>query len=143
MTKTDNCINRQAVVARARSLLGAKWRHRARGNRAVDCVGLILLALRAGGYTGNDRADYGREPWRDGLQIELQTRFGDPIPEAQWQPGDIAVMDLQGHGASHVGILDCVNDQWHLIHSHSFYNVTEHALTGKWRDKLVEVYRVG
>lgn len=49
---------RDAFVAAARSMLGVKWRHQGRQPWAVDCLGLIVLAMRAAGREVQDREGY-------------------------------------------------------------------------------------
>ena len=72
MTKLSDS-QRGEMVSFARSMCGkARWRHRGRKPWAVDCIGLVVLALSEAGFSGvKDRLDYGREPWRDGLKEEL------------------------------------------------------------------------
>ncbi|MCO1337107.1 hypothetical protein MO867_22545, partial [Microbulbifer sp. OS29] len=81
------------TLAHARGLVAkrVRWRHRGRTEWAVDCVGLIVLSLRAAGLVIEDEKHYGREPWKDGLRQKMQRRFGNPIAEHLWQPGDIAL----------------------------------------------------
>lgn len=132
---------RKLAVAYARSLLGVKWRHQGRKPWAVDCVGLVYLSLRQAGLNVADKKGYGREPWNENLQEILRQRFGDPIPEVQWQIGDIAVFRSPPKGASHVGLLgDYLYGGFSLIHSHVQHDVVECALDGRWRKLLVEVY---
>jgi hypothetical protein len=54
---------------------GVPWKHRGRTVRGMDCIGLILQAVRDCGGTLTDRINYGLEPWRDGLRDELETQF--------------------------------------------------------------------
>ncbi len=132
---------RQACLNKARQLVGARWRHRGRTPWALDCVGLLVMSLRAGGLTLIDDTHYGREPWKDQLQQRLQKHFGDPIAEAFWQPADIAVFKAPQRGPCHVGLLgDYLYEGFSLIHAHAQHNVTEHALDARWQRLLVEVY---
>lgn len=135
---------RQKALQYARSLLGVKWRHRGRKPWAVDCVGLVLLSLHAAGLELEDEKHYGREPWKDKLRQKLRARFGPPIREEQWQPGDIALFKWGGYEPSHIGLLaDYKYSGFALIHSRraKVQNcVVEHALDERWRRLLVEVY---
>ncbi|MBA1141762.1 NlpC/P60 family protein [Mesorhizobium neociceri] len=47
-------------VAAARGFLDVSWVHQGRTERGVDCVGLIVLAMRATGIDAPLAADYGR-----------------------------------------------------------------------------------
>ncbi|WP_444939925.1 NlpC/P60 family protein [Microbulbifer sp. ZKSA004] len=135
---------RQATLAHARGLVakGVRWRHRGRTEWAIDCVGLIVLSLRAAGVDIEDEKHYGREPWKDGLRQKMQRRFGNPVAEPLWQPGDIAIFKSpQKTDPSHVGFLgDYPHGGFTLIHAHADQDCREHILDKRWRRLLVEVY---
>lgn len=134
-------MGRELTISYARSLVGAKWRHQGRTKWAVDCVGLVVLSLRSGGLTISDDLCYGREPWKDGLQLRLQARFGLPIPESEWGLGDIAVFKAPQKGPCHIGLLARDDGgNFTLIHAHAQHDTTEHILDETWRRMLVEVY---
>ena len=59
---------------------------------AIDCIGIVVVSLKAGGVFMQDRTDYGREPWNDGLEHDLHLHFGDPLPIDERQAGDIVLM---------------------------------------------------
>lgn len=131
----------ELCVAEARSWIGTKWRHRGRTRFGIDCIGLIVHAVAAGGIQMRDRRDYGREPWKDGLRRELFEHFGEPVMDMQ--PGDVALMQWHNQaGPAHVGI---VGDYRHgglsLIHSYSLTSVCEHGIDDEWRARIVEVFR--
>lgn len=130
---------RDACIAAARSMLGVRWRHQGRQPWAVDCLGLIVLALRAAGRDVADRTGYGRDPQRDGLSAALAAEFGPP---GEWVHGGIAVIQWAGADLpSHVAILATDGDHWRLIHSYSSPGcVVEHRVDEHWRGLIVEVY---
>lgn len=130
------------IVDTARSLIGAKWRHRGRKTWAVDCIGIMVLSMQAAGIEMRDRTDYGREPWNDGLQREMRDHFGEPVT-GEWQPGDVAVIKWPNMpGPSHVAIIsNYAHGGLSLIHAHSEWGVAEHRLDDDWRNLIVEVYR--
>ena len=71
-------------------MLGVRWRHLGRKPWAVDCLGLVILSLRAAGCAYADAPDrYGREPWDDQLRKGLRERLGPPVDD--WRPGDVAL----------------------------------------------------
>src|SRR5690606_38784809 len=109
-------------------MIGVPWRHRGRKPWAVDCIGLVVLSLRAAGIEVQDKTDYGREPWREGLRAGLVSRFGSPVTD--WQPGDIALMRWDHRpDPCHVGILgDGKDGSLTLIHAYSLTKVTEHSI---------------
>jgi cell wall-associated NlpC family hydrolase len=50
----------QAFVSAARGFLGVPWVHQGRSDKGMDCVGLIVLSIRAAGIDVPLTADYGR-----------------------------------------------------------------------------------
>lgn len=127
------------IVTHARELVGKPWRHRARGPVAYDCIGLVVYALTRAGISVDDRIDYGREPWREGLRAELFSRYGDPVDP---EPGCVGLFRWINKEPCHIGIIgNYRHGGLSLIHSHSSHNVTEHALSGAWLKLFVEAYR--
>lgn len=137
----EECIplSKEAMLSKARSLLGAKWRHLGRKPWAVDCIGIVILSLRAGGVFMQDRTNYGREPWKDGLEHDMQLHFGDPLLVSERCAGDIVLMKDDGApAAGHVGIVTEVDS---VIHSYSQTGVVEHCIDDEWIRRMTCVYR--
>jgi cell wall-associated NlpC family hydrolase len=135
-------MSRQAFIDAARALKGARWRHRGRSPRAVDCIGLVTLAARGARMAVEDAAGYGREPWDDRLRRECAARFGAPLPVIAAQPGDVAVFRFHKGEPSHVGILaEHPDGGLSLIHSQQLRGVVEQRLAGAMLESIVEVYR--
>lgn len=132
----------QQIVDTARSMIGARWRHRGRKAWAVDCIGIMVLSMESAGIKMRDRTDYGREPWNDGLQREMLEHFGEPVSD-DWQAGDVAIVKWANMPApSHVAIIaDYPHGGLSLIHAHSSWGVAEHRLDEDWAAMIVEVYR--
>lgn len=131
----------ELCVAHARSCVGTKWRHRGRKPWAVDCVGLLVLSVAAGGIVMRDRIDYGRDPWNEGLEREMQSHFGDPVDDIR--VGDVVLIRWKGKPApSHVGIIgDYCHGGLSIIHAHNDFGVAEHRLDEGWRSMIVSAYR--
>mgnify|MGYP003408552803 CR=1 FL=1 len=131
------------AVAEARSYIGVKWRHRARSRFSIDCLGLVVAAVQAGGVAMRDRVDYGRSPWKDGLEREFREHFGDPIPFEDAMPGDIALLcwDSRQGVPAHVGVLSDGKHGLQIIHSYSCSAVAEHGIDDKWRARILMVFR--
>ena len=137
MTPAELC------VAHARTYIGTKWRHRGRKPWAIDCVGILVLSVAAGGVQMRDRRDYGREPWKDGLQRELDEHFGQPVEDMR--PGDVVLIQWRDTPApSHVGILaDYAHGGLSLIHSlMRSRRVVEHRIDDAWRARIAGWHRM-
>lgn len=131
--------DKSAALAMARSLVGAKWRHLGRKPWAIDCIGIIVVSLAAGGIQMRDRTNYGREPWRDGLETDLHAHFGDPLPVTERRAGDVVLMkDELQPAPGHVGIITELDS---VIHSYSQTGVVEHGIDDTWEGRMVCVYR--
>lgn len=139
----DQKLKIEAFIAEARTFVGVRWQHRGRSKFRVDCIGLVVLSLRAAGLEMRDRRDYGREPWNDGLQREMAEHFGDPVTEMR--PGDIVTMRGIGQPEpGHVGVIAEHGGRLTLIHSYnadSNSQVIEHGIDDAWRQRIVQIYR--
>lgn len=74
-------MSAEAFVAAARGFLGVPWMHQGRSERGMDCVGLIVLSLRAIGVEAPLTADYGRmQDYRQARRYleEFCDRVGSP-----------------------------------------------------------------
>lgn len=134
----------EIMIEKARSLIGTKWRHLGRSDKGIDCLGLVILSLKAAGFEQKYDRKYGREPWKDGLRESLKDHFGEPIIGFEnYKVGDIALLRWPNNEQpSHVGII--ANYRYgglSLIHSYSLISVTEHRIDNKWKNMIVEVYR--
>lgn len=140
MTQLDEFIEA------ARSLKGARWRHRGRKPWAVDCLGLLELSGKKAATADDGRWTtpnvYGREPWDDQLRAGLRQRFGDPLPPAQARAGDIALIRWRKEEPSHVAIVaDHPDGGLSMIHAHNIAGVTEHRIAHPFDQNVIEVYR--
>ena len=134
-----------AFVAEARSYVGCPWRHRGRTRRGVDCIGVVVLALRAAGIEMRDRIDYSRTPWNDGLDREMREHFGPAIPLGTIEPGDVLTMRGVGQPEpGHVGVVAEFEGRLTLIHSYNTLAnsvVVEHTIDAMWRGRFAAAYR--
>lgn len=128
-------------IKHARSLRGAKWRHMGRKPWAIDCAGLVVVSARAAGLSVTDEGVYGREPWDDALRKHCRAAFGDPMPFADAQPGDIAIMRWGDTEPSHVGIVGDYPNGLSLIHSHNLSGVVEQRIDEQLAKRIIEIYR--
>lgn len=133
-------------VTTARSKLGAPFRHRGRGPRFFDCVGLLVYCVLKNGGSVDDLRHYGREPHDGQLEAALRAHCGDPLPNAQMREGDFLLLREKGE-PMHMAIVSKHPDpsvKWAMIHCDSRVGkVVEHSIAGKWPSRIVGVYRHG
>lgn len=135
------------LVTAARKYLGAPFRHRGRGPKYFDCVGVGLQAFRDCGVTLPDFRLYGSEPHQDGLLTHLRAALGEevlaaPVRMADLAVGDVVVLrfDVEPH---HVGLLgDYRFGGLSLIHADGHTGrVVEHRLADKRVAHITHVFR--
>jgi cell wall-associated NlpC family hydrolase len=133
---------RRGVIAAARSFIGAPFRHRGRLPTGMDCLGLVVLSMRAVGVEMHDRRAYGRDPVADGIAIAARAHFGDPIPLDTLTPGDLVLMRWHKR-PNHVAIVtDYPLGGLALIHSLlEAGHVVEHRLSDPWPRRIYEGFR--
>jgi hypothetical protein len=99
--------------------------------------------MKAAGFEMRDRINYGREPWKDGLSIEMRAHFGTVVDDMR--PGDVVVMCADGQPEpGHVGLIANLGDRLTLIHSYNACAsavVVEHGIDEHWLRRIVEIYR--
>lgn len=126
----------------ARSFVGAKWRHRGRSERAMDCLGLLFLSAVRVGQDWQDVKGYGREPWDNQLATELERRFGAPVPRDKIQVGDILLIRWRESEPSHVGVAGLHPDGGlTIVHVHTLLGCVEQSLRGPILSVVVAAYR--
>lgn len=112
----------------ARSFIGAKFRHRGRSPKMMDCVGLGLLAYEKCGVTLPDYRLYQPDPARQGPNLidYVKRAMGEPIATEpvkyeDIQDGDLVVIRYV-HEPHHVAIVG-THPLGHLslIHAHGLY----------------------
>lgn len=86
-----------AIAAAALAAVGTRFRLHGRGADGLDCVGLVALALRAGGYAGEVPTGYSLRGGDPGVLDRVLVRV------ASAAPGDVLLMAV-GPGQIHLGI---------------------------------------
>lgn len=99
-------VSRQQIVETAKSFLGYKFQHQARGeNNSVDCVGLLVCIGEKLNYPNIiDRNDYRRIPKAEEIKEVLKANC-DEISKDDVLHGDFYLMRLHSAKARHVAIL--------------------------------------
>lgn len=126
------------MLAASRACVGTPFMHQGRvPHVGLDCVGLIVVALRAAGVCVNDRTDYGLFPHGAMLEEALQ-RHATRMHEAP-RAGDILLFTIK-HQPQHVGLQTSAT---HFIHAYAPQKkVVENSLTALWQRRLHSVYRL-
>lgn len=101
-------VSADQILAEARKHLGKPYRWGGKGPNAFDCAGFV-------------RYVYGRFGYSLAPSATPQYRQGQPLTEAELQPGDLVFYGGRGSSKSigHVGIVTEVNDDgsFHFIHA--------------------------
>lgn len=135
----------ERAVEAARGYLGARFVHKGRGPYAVDCAGLIIIALEAGGFSVSqmDCVDYEiNRAWAYGLE-DAVNEIAEPISTDEVRAGDLVMIRWpRTPSASHIALVtNYPYGGLGLIHAYSRGGVTEHSLTGKWLRRITQAYR--
>jgi NlpC/P60 family putative phage cell wall peptidase len=127
----------QRMIAAARAALGTPFHHQGRAaGIGLDCIGLVIVGLRAAGIEVHDRSDYGRRPDGNSLVVALILHGASPV--SVMRPGDILLFryDRQPQHAA----LATGPDR--MIHSFApAGKVIETSLGLYWQHRLTGIYR--
>lgn len=128
----------ERTIATARACIGVPFHHQGRNPAAgLDCIGLVIHALRAVGMNVQDRADYARRP--DGVSLIAAIEAHGATKVEEIMAGDILVFRYGGQ-PQHVALATA---QTKLIHSFApAGRVVETNIGDYWRRRLVGIYRV-
>ena len=126
-----------ALLTAARACLGTPFHHQGRApGVGLDCIGLIVVALRAAGVAVRDRTDYGPRP--DGLSLIAALEDHGAKPASDIQAGDILVFRYDNQ-PQHVALATAPEA---MIHSFApAGRVVETPLGAYWARRLVGVWR--
>jgi len=120
------------LVLAARGWLGVRWRHLGRSRTGVDCIGLVLLALRDCGVMIEDPAPYEREPQGTRLLAGIQRHAGRV---SEPRPGDVLLFRMGLYGG-HVGIASEHPERGGLAVIHAFARQGEQVCEQAMNDEL-------
>jgi len=121
-----------------------KFKHTGRSaERGVDCVGLLVVGLRAAGFDVRGRRDYTRIPNPlNELRETLVAHLGPAMHRNHAQAGDVLLMQWHQHPC-HVGLLTNNNGVMTLIHAlaEETQRVIEQRYAHPWPPRVVGVFR--
>jgi cell wall-associated NlpC family hydrolase len=127
----------QRMIAAARACLDTPFHHQGRKSGiGLDCIGLIVVALRAAGCAVRDREDYGLRP--DGRSLVRALEEHGAVLVERIEVGDVLVFRYD-HQPQHVALATSSDT---MIHSFApAGRVVETDIGAYWRRRLVGVYR--
>ncbi len=125
----------------AMQYIGVPFRFRGRKDTGLDCIGLVVRSLIDCGMEVDDRINYGREPWNNGLEQSLADHMEkvDRPPQVD----DVLLMKMAGRNREcHVAIVaPYPKGGLALIHSRSdFKEVKMHRMDHKCEEQIVGVF---
>ena len=137
-------VDRQRLIEDVRSLVGTPYHHQGRDENGLDCIGLIIAALRRQGIEPRAPADYGKSPPGDCLLTGVD-RCGlfHKVPVDQRRPGDVLVFAIR-RDPQHVALLveRPADGPEIMIHSADVIMEVRTATLGEaWLRRVVAVYR--
>lgn len=126
-----------SMVAAARACLGTPFHHQGRkAGAGLDCIGLIVVALRSAGREVRDRRDYGMRPDGESLARALEEHGARRVDEIH--SGDVLLFRYD-HQPQHVALATGAET---MIHSFAVAGrVVETDIGAYWRRRLVGIYR--
>lgn len=142
----------------ARRYIGVPFRHLGRNPaRALDCVGLGVVAAREMGWEVEDLGNYSKDPANGVLEAMLERNCGapvarEPVQLSDMQPGDVVAIHFDGQRVSkglpskwpvrHVGIVGIHEGRLTLIHTDSHIGrVVEQSIDATILSRIAAVYR--
>jgi cell wall-associated NlpC family hydrolase len=130
---------RLELVRLARACVGVPFRHQGRDPAlGLDCGGLVVHIGRAVGLLDHDILDYSRTPSPEEMGRVMYREFDHVTPHSAALPGDL--LWIRTGRPQHLALL---TERGTVIHalSTSPFAVTEHALSPRWRRRVVAVFR--
>ena len=126
------------LIAAARRCLRTPFHHQGRTPQVgLDCIGLIVVALRAVGRVVVDRTDYGPRPDGQGLVRAITAHGG---VETDSLAAGCLLLFRYDHQPQHVALATSPTT---MIHSFApAGKVVETEIGDYWRRRLVGIYRV-
>ncbi len=131
----------QDLVEAARNWKGVRWVHQGRNRAGVDCVGLLMMALKDIGIEVRDMKGYRRSPNPEAF---LGNIFDQTIPvEGDPFPGAIGVF-RDGTQPCHVAIFAETHGRPSIIHAYAgIGKVIEEVFDHEWPARLVALRAMG
>lgn len=133
-------VNRDHIVAEARSWIDVPWRHQGRSREhGVDCAGLIIKVAHGLDLSAYDITNYQRNA-RDGAFVcHFQENMVEK-PLTEMKVGDVIL--FRDHVFScHSGIVTMKKGILHFVHAYARYRkVVEGPFDKEWLDKRTHCF---
>jgi cell wall-associated NlpC family hydrolase len=126
------------MIAAARGCLGTPFHHQGRAAKSgLDCIGLVIVAVRAANIVVRDRTAYGRRPDGKSLLAALQEHGARQVDAVE--AGDILLFRYDNQ-PQHVALATSADT---MIHSFApAGKVVETAIGAYWLRRLTGIYRI-
>ena len=134
-------MKRSDFTAVARTFLGTPFHHQGRlPGVGLDCVGVVVCALKQLDWPVEDQSGYGRIPLQGRLISAIENHC-DTISQEDIQPGDLMMFAFRSE-PQHIAIVSAT-DPIMLIHAYQdVHRVVENDLDATWQSRLRGCYRL-
>ena len=134
-------VDKASFLRAIESMMDTKFRHQGRvPGVGVDCVGVVVCALKDAGGLVNDKVGYSRIP-SNGLLMRSIREHCEQINQSEVSLGDIMLFDF-GHEPQHVAVVTGV-DPLTLTHAYSSVGkVVKNGFDDTWKRRLVACFRI-
>lgn len=128
----------EQMVEAARKALGTPFHHQGRvAGIGLDCIGLIIHALKAVDLAVADEKDYGRQPEPQRLIEALDGHGFRTVPAIE--AGNVLLLRIKGQ-PQHVAL---VSSPTSMIHAYApIGKVVETTIGETWRGRIAAIYRL-
>ncbi len=134
-------VDKTSFLRAVEGMMGTKFRHQGRvPGVGVDCVGVVVCALKAAGGLVNDKTDYSRIP-SNGVLVKSIKEHCDQINRSEVTLGDIMLFHF-GHEPQHVAVITSM-DPITLTHAYSSSGkVVKNGFDDVWERRLIACFRI-
>lgn len=130
-------ITNKELIEAAREYKDTPFKHQGRSSEGLDCVGLIVRAMKDCNYPVTDVTNYSMTPDPD-LMLKIISPYLTEKPIKEKRPGDILWMRFK-RNPQHVAI---VTDKG-MIHSYSVIGkVVEHGIDKVWQRRFAKCFQL-
>lgn len=125
------------LVNAARACIGTPFYHQGRvAGIGLDCIGLVIQAVKQIGIEVEDQQDYGREPEGEKLHAALTAHGFEPVDDMA--AGDVLLFRFNGE-PQHVGL---AVSEHSMVHAYApIGRVVETGLGETWQRRMAGIYR--